>query len=65
MNLAHTAYNLAFEDYCNRNSTIYNQYKRNAMILKQIIKDTNEQQKKTIEGKSKTSLSDIEIEDEI
>ena len=34
MNIANTAYNLAFEDYCNRNSVIYNQYKRNALMLK-------------------------------
>ena len=61
INAYNTLYSLLLEDYCKRNSAIYDTKKRNAKVLRNLIKDTNTQHKKTVEGKSNTSLSDEEI----
>ena len=61
VNLANTAYSLAFEDYCKRSSSIYDTKKRNAQVLRQLIKETNDAEKSTVQGKANTSLSDEEI----
>ena len=61
INAVNTTYSLAFEDYCKRSSSIYDTRQRNAAVLRSLIKDTNAQHKKTVQGKANTSLSDDEI----
>ena len=61
INVVNTGYSLAFEDYCKRNSAIYDTQKRNANALKKLIQETNEKEKKTVKGKANTSMSDAEI----
>ncbi len=58
INAVNISYSLIFEDYCKRNSKIYDVRARNAKVLRGLIADTNQNEKKTISGKSKTSLSD-------
>ena len=50
INLLNTTYSLAFEDYCKRNSAIYDTKLRNARVLRGLIKDTNTEHKKTYAG---------------
>ena len=64
INAYNTAYSLMFEDYCKRSSSIYDVKKRNAHALRKLIKDTNDNEKKTVRGKANTSLSDDEIMNE-
>ena len=63
MNIFNTVYSLAFEDYCKRNSKIYDTRKRNAKAIRALIRETNEENKKTVSGKGRTTLSDQEILD--
>ena len=58
INAVNISYSLAFEDYCKRTSKIYDVKARNAKVLRSLISDTNKNEKKTIKGKSNTSLSD-------
>ena len=50
LNMLNTTYSLAFEDYCKRNSAIYDTKLRNAQALRKLIKDTNTDHKKTYAG---------------
>ena len=52
INTVNVTYSLAFEDYCDRNSKIYNTEVRNSSALRALIKQTNETHKKTLFGKS-------------
>ena len=61
LNGYNTVYSLLFEDYCKRNSAIYDVKIRNAQVLRDMIRDTNVQHKKSFQGKSNTSLSEEEI----
>ena len=61
MNIFNTSTSLLFDDYCKRESKIYDVKLRNAKVLRNLIKDTNDEHKKTMQGKANTSLSDDEI----
>ncbi len=58
INIGNTVYSLAFEDYCKRSSSIYDIKKRNSHVLRKLISQTNDNEKKTIKGKSNTTFSD-------
>ena len=53
INSLNVTWSLLSDDYCNRNSPVYNAELRNLKVLKQIIKDTNTSHKGTMEGKAK------------
>ena len=61
LNAVNTTYSLIAEDYCKRNSKIYDTKQRNAYVLRDLIRDTNTTHKKTLSGKANTSLSEEEI----
>ena len=61
INTVNVTYSLALEDYCKRDSVIYNPKVRNSQALRQIIKETNDKHKKTLEGKSNQVLSPEEV----
>lgn len=61
LNTLNLGYSLAFEDYCNRYSPIYDTKTRSAKELLQIIKKTNEQHKKTTNGQAHTALTPDEV----
>jgi hypothetical protein len=56
-----TVWSMTFDDYCKRNSRIYDVKQRNARVLRDLIRETNEAHKKTVSGKANTSLSEEEI----
>ena len=58
INAYNISWSLIFEDYCKRGSAIYDVQRRNAKVLRELIRDTNETHKKTVSGKASTSLSD-------
>lgn len=50
VNAVNIIYSLAFEEYCDRNSHIYDLNGRNAYELRRIINDTNQKHLKTVDG---------------
>ena len=61
INAYNTVWSLAFEDYCIRSSAVYDTKRRNAKVLRDLIRETNETHKKTVDGKANTALSEEEI----
>ena len=61
INSVNVTFSLALEDYCKRDSVIYNPNVRNSQALRQIIKETNVKHKKTLVGKSNQVLSPEEV----
>ena len=61
LNVINTAWSLTLEDYCKRNSAIYDTKQRGSKEIMRLIRETNQEHKKTLQGKAKTSLSDEEI----
>jgi len=51
INAVNIAFSLTFEDYCKRNSLVYNTEIRNSRALRNMIKETNEQNKQTFTHK--------------
>ena len=63
-NIANLTYSLALEDYCKRDSQIYDVKERNTRVLRKLIKETNDKEKLTIKGKSMTTLTEEEVIEE-
>ena len=61
INTVNIGFSVMNEDYCNRQSTIYNPKVRNSLALRTIIKETNDAHKKTLIGKTNQALSPNEI----
>ena len=50
INAVNISYSLLLEDYCKRNSKIYDIKARNAKVLRGLIAKTNQNEKKTMSG---------------
>ena len=61
INTVNITFSLMFEDYCNRYSLIYNPKVRNSHALRKIIRETNEENRNTLAGKSHKALTPEEI----
>ena len=61
INTVNVSYSLAFEDYCHRQSHIYDVNKRTSHILKGLIQKTNEENKQTLKGQASKSLTPEQI----
>ena len=61
INTVNITFSLVFEDYCKRNSPIYNPHVRNSTALRKIIRDTNDEHRNTLTGKSHKALTPDEI----
>ena len=61
INTVNISFSLAFEDYCKRDSHIYNPKVRNSQALRQLIKKTNDEHRNTLMGMSHKTLSPDEI----
>ena len=61
VNTVNIGYSVMFEDYCNRESQVYNPKVRNSTALRHLIKSTNDEHRTTLIGKSNQALSPDEI----
>eukprot|EP00347_Sterkiella_histriomuscorum_P023954 403332811 len=60
INALNVTWSMMFEEYCDRKSQIYDQ-KRGSFVLRNLIKETNDNHTKTLDGKSHKTLTEEEI----